>query len=263
MGFDDVMVNIDGDIGILSLNRPKRGNAVRPQTMTEICRALDDLESDAQVKAIVLRGEGKHFCTGADFEFLESLTTMTPADIQNQIYTHFQGAARRLFYCRKPTVALISGAAVTVGCELSLACDFRLVSENSFFQETWIKLGLLPPLGGMFLLPRIVGLGRAKQMVLRGEKILAETAVQIGLASALYPSEELQKRGLELAAELSRSAPLAYAAAKIAMHRGLETSMEAEWSSNVLNQALLLNSTDYKEGLSAVKESRQPEFRGR
>jgi enoyl-CoA hydratase/carnithine racemase len=262
MTFEDITLKVEEGIGTLSLNRPERGNAVRPQTLAEICEGMDSLDEDGGVKAIILRAEGRHFCSGADFTFLESLTTMPSVAVQTQIYRHFQGAARRIYHCRKPTIALVSGAAVTVGCELSLACDFRLVSEGAFFQESWIKLGLLPPLGGLFLLPRMVGLGRASQMVLRAEAVNAETAVSIGLAMEVVKREDLEARGRQLALELSLLAPLAYASAKLSLHRGLETTMEAEWSSNVTNQAVLLSSDDFREGLSAVKEKRQPSFRG-
>jgi enoyl-CoA hydratase/carnithine racemase len=262
MTFEDITVVVDDGIGILSFNRPDRGNAVRPQTLKEICDGMDSLNADDAVKAILIRAEGKNFCAGADFRFLDSLTSMPSVDVHSQIYRHFQGAARRIYHCLKPTVALIAGAAVTVGCELSLSCDFRLVAEGAFFQESWIKLGLLPPLGGLFLLPRLVGLGRANQMVLRAEAVSAEMAVSIGLATEVCKREELDSRGRQFALELTRVAPLAYASAKQAMHRGLETTMEAEWSSNVLHQAMLLSSNDYREGLSAVKEKRAPAFQG-
>lgn len=263
MTFEDIHLKAEGVIGIVSLGRPERGNAVRTQTLVELCNALDQLNDDASVRAIVLRGDGKHFCAGADFSFLDSLTKMSPVEMHEHVYTNFQGAARRIYLSRKPTVALVSGAAVTVGCELALACDFRLVTESAMFQESWIKLGLLPPLGGLFLLPRLVGIARAKQMILRGEALAGAKAVEIGLATELVSKEQLDVRGLEFAAELARMAPLAYAAAKAGLHRGLETSMEAEWQANVLNQAVLLSSNDFREGLDAVKEKRQPSFSGR
>lgn len=263
MDFQTINIEIRDGIGTLSLNRPESGNAVHPAMLHEICIGLDRLSADDNVKAIVLRGAGRHFCTGADFEFLDRLTTMQPSAIQQEIYTHFQGAARRLHHCRKPTIALIHGAAVTVGCELALACDFRLLSDTAFLQESWIKLGLMPPLGGLFLLPRLVGLARAKQMVLRAEKIGAEQAVAMGLALEVVATETLNERGQQLARELGRLPPLAYASVKLALHRGLETSMEAEWSSNVNNQAVLLSSEDFREGLRAVKERTPPVFRGR
>lgn len=263
MDFQYIEVTTRTGIGILSLNRPDLGNAVNPAMLREICDGINRLAAADDVKAILLRGAGRHFCTGADFEFLERLTTMSPVDIQQDIYTHFQGAARRLYHCRKPTVALIGGAAVTVGCELALACDFRVLAETAFLQESWIRLGLMPPLGGLFLLPRMVGLARAKQMVLRAEKIGAQQALAMGLAADVVAAEVLDERGEELARELGQLPALAYASVKQALHRGLETSMEAEWSSNLHNQAVLLGSEDFREGLRAAREKRPPQFRGR
>jgi enoyl-CoA hydratase/carnithine racemase len=262
MKFEDIRLTVADGIGVLSLDRQESNNAVRPQTLQEICAGMDAFRDDPNVRAIILRGEGKHFCAGADFAFLDRLTEMPPVEIQQEIYTHFQGAARRIYACPKPTLALVSGAAITVGCELALACDFRLVAEDAKFQESWIRLGLLPPLGGLFLLPRLIGLGRAAQMVLHGQAVTAATAVQIGLASEILAKEELEVRGRAFALELSRLPPLAYATIKQSLHRGLESSMEQEWSANVLGQAVLLSSKDFREGLAAVKERRAGEFKG-
>jgi len=261
--FEDILVAVDAGVGSIVINRPDRGNTVRPQTLAEICAAVDRLTADAAVRAIVLRAEGKNFSAGADFGFLDELTRTAAVDVKSQIYRHFQGAARRIYHCPKPTLALVAGAAVTVGCELALACDFRVAAENAFFQESWVKLGLMPQLGGLFLLPRLIGLGRAAQMVLLGQPVRAREAERLGLVSEVVALEELPVRGLALAAELSAAAPLAYAAIKEALHRGLETSMETEWSANVVNQAVLLGSEDFKEGLQAVKARRAASFQGR
>jgi enoyl-CoA hydratase/carnithine racemase len=263
MRFEDIDVSVDEAVGVLSLKRPEKGNALRPQTLREICDGLDALNSDSAVRALVLRGEGKHFCAGADFEFLEHLTHAPPLEIQREIYTSFQGAARRIYESPKPTLALVSGAAVTVGCELALACDFRLAAEDARFHESWIRLGLLPPLGGLFLLPRLIGLGRAAQMVLRGEPVNAPEALQMGLANEVLARDQLDSRGREFALELSRLPPVAYGAIKQGLHRGMESSMQNEWETNVLAQALLLSTNDFREGLAALKERRQGEFTGR
>ena len=223
---------------------------------------MDALTADDAVKAIVIRAEGKHFSAGADFKFLDELTSLPPARIRKQVYDHFQGAARRIYRCPKPTIALVQGAAVTVGCELALACDFRIAAENAMFQESWIKLGIMPPLGGLFLLPRIVGLGRAKEMCLRATQVKADEALRIGLASEVVDGDTLEARGRALAAELTEAAPMAYATVKEALHRGMESSMEAEWTANLPSQAVLISSDDFKEGLDAAKSRRKAVFKG-
>jgi len=261
--YEDITISVADRIGTLTINRPEKRNTVRLQTMAEICSALDRLTADEAVAAIVLRAEGKHFSAGADFAFLEAMEAKSASEIKAQVYEHFQGAAKRLYHCPKPTLALVQGAAVTVGCELALACDFRLLADDAFLEESWIKLGIMPPLGGLFLLPRLIGLGRASQMVLRGIPVTAVEAERIGLASEVVPLDALAERGRALAGELAAMAPLAYAAVKQAMHRGLETSMEAEWSANVNNQAILLKSEDFREGLAAVKGRRAADYRGR
>lgn len=262
-GFQDIAVVIEGAVGSVVLNRPEANNALRAETLKEICEALDQLNADDTVRVIVLRAEGRHFCAGADFAFLDGLTRTPPAQIKSQIYQWFQGAAKRLYGSPKPTIAAVQGAAVTVGCELALCCDFRLMSEGAFLQESWIKLGIMPPLGGVFLLPRLVGLGRASEMVLQGRAVKAEEAMRLGLATEVVGPEALADRTAELALEMAGSPPLAYAAVKEALHRGLETGMEVEWSANVSTQSILLASDDFREGLEAVKGRRKPDFTGR
>lgn len=261
--FEDISVAVSDGIGTLTIDRAEKRNTVRPQSLAEICTAMDRLANDDSVRAIVLRANGEHFSAGADFKFLDIMTEMSPGEIRDQVYTHFQGAARRIYNCPKPVIAAVQGAAITVGCELALACDFRIVSSDAFFQESWIRLGIMPPLGGLFLLPRLIGLGRASQMVLRGTAVRAEEAERIGLASEVVAPEALDGRSRELALELADIAPQAYASIKLALRRGLETSMEAEFSANVLNQAMLLSSEDFREGLDAVKNRRKPNFKGR
>jgi enoyl-CoA hydratase/carnithine racemase len=261
--FEDLKVERVGAVGFVRINRAERRNAVRPQTLKEIGEAVDELVADEAVRAIVLAGEGKHFSAGAEFSFLEDLQTMPAPQIKSQIYTYFQGAARRLYHCPKPTVAVVNGAAVTVGCELALACDFRLVTPTAMFQESWIRLGLLPPLGGLFLLPRLVGLGKANEICLTGRAVGAEEALQIGLATELVQMEDLDARAAAFAGELAALPPLAYAAAKEGLHRGLESAMEHEWMANVSAQSVLLGTQDFVEGVAAVKEKRTPVFAGR
>ena len=261
--FEDITAQVSEGVGEIIFARAKANNTVRPKTLQEICTAVDLHVADPNVKVIVLRGEGKNFSAGADFSFLEELTRTPTAQVKSQIYTHFQGAARRLYHCPKPTIALVQGAAVTVGCELALACDFRIADDSAFFQEAWIRFGLLPPLGGLFLLPRLIGLGRAMDMCLRARSVKAAEALTIGLVSEVVAADELETRGKALADELKVLAPMAYSVIKEALHRGLETGMEAEWTANVANQSVLMSSEDFREGLDAAKQRRKPQFKGK
>lgn len=250
-------------IACVMVARGDTGNASQPKMLGEIRDAFLALDNDPDVRAILFAAEGKHFSVGADFAFLDDLTRTAAVDIKSTVYANFQGAAKAIYRCSKPTVALVQGAAVTVGCELVLACDFRVASDNAFFQESWIKLGIMPPLGGIFLLPRLIGLGRASEMVLKGKQVRAEEALSIGLVSEVVAFDALAARGLELARELAGAAPLAYAVVKESLHRAVESNMDAEWQANLPNQAMLLGSEDFREGLEAVKGKREPKFKGR
>src|SRR3546814_19474873 len=122
---------------------------------------------------------------------------MRATEIKDMVYANFQGAARAIYRSPKPTLALVQGAAVTVGCELALACDFRLAADNAMFQESWIRPGIMPPLGGPFLLPRIVGLGRPMEVCLRGRKVRAESPAALGLVSEVAADDAPASPGFD------------------------------------------------------------------
>ena len=218
--FEHIRIDrLDDGIAAVVVARADIGNASSPDMLGEIRDAFADLSTDRNVRAIIFSAEGKHFSVGAGFAFLQRLTKMSAVEIKDTVYANFQGAARAIYRCPKPTLALVQGAAVTVGCELALACDFRVAADSAMFQESWIKLGIMPPLGGTFLLPRLVGLGRAMEMCLRGKQVRAEEALQIGLVSEVVSKDDLSARGLELARELAASAPLGYATVKQSIQR--------------------------------------------
>lgn len=252
-----------GGVAHVVVARADIGNASSPDMLSELREAFLELADLAGVRAVVLAAEGKHFSVGADFAFLQRLTDMAASEVRSTVYRHFQGAARAIYRCPKPTLALVQGAAVTIGCELALACDFRIAADNARFQESWIRLGIMPPLGGVFLLPRIVGMGRAMEICLLGKPVGVDEALQIGMVSEVTTPPDLVARGQAFAAELAALPPMAYATVKQSLQRGLESSMEAEWQASLANQALLLGSEDFREGLAAVTGKRAGEFTGR
>lgn len=250
MTYREIIIEQRGAVGWIEINRPDASNALRPQTMREICHGLDALEADANVGAIAITGRGRHFAAGGDFQFLQNLLDMPMEAVRDELYQHFQGVTRRLFRSGKPTIAAVNGAAITVGSEIALACDVRIGTEYSRFDEGWIHIGLMPPLGGAMLLPQIVGLATAKEMILEGRVLKGREALDAGLLTALVPPEELVERAQSRAEAMAALPRHAFRAAKEAIHRGLESSMETEWAANVMAQSILLSSSAHREALA-------------
>ncbi len=260
----DIKVEITTEgIGRITFNRPEVANAVRPKTMREFCEAVDAYVSDNAVKAIVVTGEGTNFAAGADFAYLESLLSLQTESVNTNLYTYFKGAVERLWKSPKPTVAAVNGAAITVGCEIALACDARVASAHSRFGENWLYLGLMPPLGGAVLLPRMVGMTHAKRMILEAHIADGKEAMQIGLVDELVDDRHILARAEERALAMATFPPQAFASAKAALHRGFESTMEHEWVANVLNQAMLIGTEDFRQRvrsrLEAMKAKKKSE----
>jgi enoyl-CoA hydratase/carnithine racemase len=243
----DILIERRERVGWIWFNRPDVANAARLSMMAQLCSALDELTTDDSVRAIVLAGKGRHFLAGAEFGFLQKLITEPAIAVREDLYTHFQGATRRLFRCPKPTIAAIRGAAITVGCEIAIACDFRVCTTSARFEESWIKVGLIPPLGGAMLLPQLVGLSVAKQMILEGRSLDAQEAFGLGFVSSVEDEAKWEEATQARAVQLGELPGHAYRTAKEAIHRGLESSMETEWASTIMAQSLLISSADFRE----------------
>lgn len=252
----EILSWIDDGIGWVSINRPEAGNAARPSSMKALCDALDAHIESRDVMAIVITGEGRHFLAGGDFGFLEDIASGRNTEAGQQIYQWFQGAARRLFRCAKPTLAAIAGGAITVGCELTLMCDVRIADRTAFFHESWIELGLIPPLGGAVMLPHIVGLPLAKEMMLESRRIDADEALRYGLINELVDDPQIMRARAQERAKAMAARPAAtFARAKELIHRGLESSMDDEWAAGVAAQTDLLGSDMFREALTTKKRS--------
>jgi enoyl-CoA hydratase/carnithine racemase len=249
-----IELEIAAPIGWIRFNRPQVSNAVRPRTMQELCAAIDSCIAAEEVRAVVLTGNGRHFSAGGDLKWLHELSEQSTATTRDTLYEWFIGAARRLWRCPKPTVAAVNGHAVTVGCELALACDIRVGCPSTVFHESWLRLGLLAPLGGAVLLPRIVGLARAKEMLLGGRAVGGHEALAIGLVSELVAAEELRQRATERAHELASLPARSYRLAKESLQRPIEGDMEREWQTNALSQAMLLGSEDFRQALTRLEK---------
>lgn len=234
-----------GAVGLLTINRPSVRNALTPESANDLRKAVNSLNEDSSIGAIVLTGAGSAFCAGGDIGFLKRLRDMPRDQIKNQVYESFQGATRALLQCTKPIVAAVHGPAYGAGCEIAVACDFRIVSHEAVFCENWIELGLTPALGGMFLLPRLVGLERASDMVMRASKITGQHAVEIGLASQSVDRKVLLETALSLAQDLAARPREALAAIKRGLQRGLDGQLATEWETYAGTQATIMVGSDF------------------
>lgn len=247
-----VLVTRVGAVGVLTLNRPQARNALTPELMDELQHAVQKLDDDESIKALLLTGAGSAFSAGADISFMDRLRRMPQQQIKDQVYKSFQGATRALRLCAKPVVAAVNGPAFGAGCELAVACDFRIVGNSAVFCENWIEMGAIPPLGGLFLLPRLIGLERASDMVMRATRIGGPRAVEIGLATLSVEDAMLQQTAMKFAEDLGSKPAAAMAAIKQGLRRSLDGHLTSEWEFYANVQAILLAGPDFAENVDRI-----------
>ena len=253
--------DLDG-VRTLTLNRPEALNALTMEGMRELGERLEAAAADASVRAIVLTGAGSAFSAGGDTKFLLEIPAMSDADLRAVVYATFQRPIRAIRTMDKPVIAAVNGPAVGAGCELAVAADFRLASQQARFGEVWIKIGCVPALGGMYLLPRIVGLTRATELVLTGEIIDAVEAHRIGLVGRVVSAGELPAAAQALGRTLAQGPARALAAAKAALNRGLASDLWTELEATVTAQLGCFRTQDFAEGVRALAERRPARFSG-
>lgn len=258
---EDLLCEITEGVATLTFNRPASRNSLTPDYLLKLIDALQRCDRDDAARVIVLRGAGKAFCAGADMSFLDSLTRMTPDEIQQSVYAAFQGATRAIRMCTKPVVAAVHGPAIGAGCEIAVACDFRVVSTEAVFCENWVDLGIMPPLGGLFLLPRLIGLERATDMAMRATRIGGAQAQAIGLATEVAAPESFDEAVRVFSLGLAARSRHALRTIKQALRRGLEGTMASEWEFNIQAQTVLLGGPDFAAAVAGIRERRTPVFK--
>jgi enoyl-CoA hydratase/carnithine racemase len=257
----EVLTSVQDGVGTITINRPELMNAVNPAVLEHVIAAIETFDADDAVRVMVLTGAGKAFCAGGDRPFLATLTQMTPDTIKRTIYRSFLGTVRAIKASSKPVIASVNGAAVGAGCEFAVACDFRIVSTKAFFWENWIDLGLIAPLGGMVLLPQLIGLERATNMLMRSVRVYGEEAKAIGLATEVCAPEALAERTQAFAVELAQRPRQSLAILKQGLRRGAEASLAGEWEFSVQAQSLLFSGPDFAEAISAIENKRAPVYK--
>lgn len=246
-------------VAVITINRPQKLNALNIQTREEGAAALDELREDESVRVVVITGAGeKSFVAGADIAEFEGRTAVS----QREVMT-----ARSLFTAvdtfPKPVIAMINGFCLGGGCELALSCDIRVAGENARFGQPEINLGIIPGGGGTQRLTRLVGEGKAMELILTGDMIDAQTAYTLGLVNMVVPAADLEARTLELAARIAEKSPIALRMAKEAVKAASRSNLDEGLRREVDLFALCFSSQDKDEGVRAFIEKRKPEFKGR
>ncbi|MCS0787597.1 enoyl-CoA hydratase-related protein [Cytobacillus firmus] len=258
MDFNNILVREEEGIGFIIINRPELRNALNIDTLLEIETAMDVLRDDKSIRVIIFTGAGeKSFAAGADISQLNK-RTMIEALKPNMTATY-----RKIEDYEKPTIAAINGFALGGGLELALACDIRVASLNAKLGLPEVGLGIMPGAGGTQRLSRIIGRGKAMEMILTGDVITAEEAERLNLISKAVPQEALMDTAKEYARRISLKGPLALRMAKAAVNRGADMEMETALYLEKLAQTILIGSEDKLEGTQAFLEKRTPQFKGK
>ena len=255
--FEQLQVAVQDGIATVTLDRPDRYNALGAKIVDELKVALDEIENDAEARAMILTGAGERaFCSGVD---LKERREMDPESrwAHNRELNDF---VQRLSRTQLPTVAAMNGLALGGGFEVTLACDFRIAAEHAEFALPEVGIGIIPGAGGTQRLPRLIGPARAKELILTARRIDARTALEMGILSKVVSKDALADEARSLAEETSKNSPLAVAYAKTAIEVATETPLEQGLRFETAAIRTTLASEDYEIGLSAFAEKRTPEF---
>lgn len=259
MEYENIILTKEDKVAIITINRPEVRNALNGRTVQEILAALENVEKDDTIGVLIFTGSGeKAFAAGAD---INELTSRRPMDALAA--GNISEVFKRIENSKKATIAAINGFALGGGLELTLACDIRIASENAKLGLPELNLAVIPGAGGTQRLSRIIGKGRAIDMILTGEFLLAEEAKNIGLISAIVPQESLLELAKEKATRIIQKGPVAVQMAKLTVNKGYEVDMDTALIIESLSQAVLYGTEDKVEGTTAFLEKRTAEFAGK
>ncbi|SHE57815.1 enoyl-CoA hydratase [Tissierella praeacuta DSM 18095] len=257
LSLDNLLFKKEGNIGILSINRPDALNALNSAVLDDLNNAIDMINSDEEVYVLILTGEGRAFVAGADIGEMKGMNTTEARVFAEKGLSLF----RKLELMEKPVIAAVNGFALGGGCELSMACDIRIASEKAKFGQPEVGLGITPGFAGTQRLSRLVGIGRAKELIFTCDIINAEEAYRIGLVNKVVSGEELMGVAIEMANKIISKAQLAVRYAKTAINRGMETDLDTGMAIEKDLFGLCFATEDQKEGMGAFLEKRTPSYK--
>jgi 2-(1,2-epoxy-1,2-dihydrophenyl)acetyl-CoA isomerase len=250
-------------VAAITLNRPRALNALNAEMIDELLHAVGQAGEDPEVKVLLLTGAGRAFCFGADISEFRKAQEQPGQGLVWTLLLKSQKIIRLLAGMPKPTIAALNGFATGLGLELALACDLRIAAERVKLGEAFVSIGLVPDGGGTFFLPRLVGLGKAAEMIFTGQAIEAVEAERIGLINRVVSAQDLIKSAQELADKLAKGPSMAIGLAKESIRRNLSQDLDSALNFEAQSQKACLESEDHREAVEAFLQKRAPHFRGK
>jgi 2-(1,2-epoxy-1,2-dihydrophenyl)acetyl-CoA isomerase len=260
MSYETIILERKDGVGTLALNRPEKLNAINRKMTEELNSAMVEIAKDTGVRALVVTGVGRGFCSGADVGDM----TQAAAPIENRYWTQMMHKIiLGLTDLEKPVIAKVNGAAVGIGCSLALSADIIIASENAKFSLIFSRIGLIPDGGSLFHLPRLVGPAKAKELIFTAKMVDAKEAERIGLISKAVPADELDNEVNMLAKQLAEGATAAFGITKKIINKGLSMDLSSVLECEAFGQTIAGTTQDAQEGVIAFLEKRKAEFKGR
>ena len=251
----DILMEKEGGIVTLILNRPWVKNALSMEMIEKLKEIFEGFREDDSVRVVIITGAGDAFCSGADLTCVQEDSSFVRTGCLSA-----QELVTSILSLEKPVIAAVNGYATAGGCELAIACDIRIASEKAMFGELFIRIGLIPAMIGVYLLPKLIGTGRAKELIFTGDIIDAFAAERIGLVNRVVPDERLLDEAKALARRLADGPLLAIGKAKTAIHRSLDTDLRGTLDHIAVVQSKLSETEDHREGVAAFLEKRKARF---
>ncbi|MFF7950597.1 enoyl-CoA hydratase/isomerase family protein [Streptomyces griseorubiginosus] len=263
MPVSEVLHVVDGQVAYLTLNRPEALNALTPAQRDRLIQLFGEASADPDIRAVVLTGTGRGFCAGADLRGGAGAGERVVGDVARVIREGAQRLVAAVLDCEKPVIAAVNGTAAGLGAHLALACDLVLAAESARFIEVFVRRGLVPDGGGAYLLSRLVGPRRAKELMFFGDALSAPDAERLGLVNRVVPDGELDKTAREWAARLAGGPTRALALTKQLVNASLDSDRGTAFAAEAAAQEINMTTADAQEGVASFVERRSPEYRGR
>ncbi|WXG41826.1 MAG: enoyl-CoA hydratase-related protein [Candidatus Freyarchaeum deiterrae] len=251
ISYQYIIVEKENGIATITMNRPEKLNALNREMQEEMREALDALSMDDDVKVIILTGAGKAFSAGGDIEGMKEFYQADQLQLRQALYYYTSEVTNRIWNIEKPIIAAVNGAAAGAACNWALACDFIIASENARFGEVFIHIGLVPDGGGSWLLPRLVGFQKAKEIILMGKLVPAKEAEQLGMVNKVVPEGDLMSTVKEYAKILADLPPRAVGAAKKTINKAMTTSLREALDYEMTMQAICFQTDEHIERAKA------------